>query len=110
MATVVTGKAWAYEKAKKRWWAEFDPDARRVIPVYWDDFFADLESPYASHLIIAESPIVCIGSSWADGAIRPFITTDGTGAPGRFYSFTVRGIALSTESDDQTLWLKLVQQ
>lgn len=105
-----TGAAWSFDEDKGRWVADFDPNAVRDIPVSWEDFFADLGSAYGSHAVIAEAPLVHVTSSQADGIIKVRIKTDGTGTLKRLYPFTVRATAANGERDDQTLWLRLVEQ
>ena len=111
MATtpLVTGAAWTYDKARRRWWAEFDRNAIRDIPVGWADFFADLGSAYASHTLIIASPLVCTGSAESGGVIKFRLSEDGSGTLNQLYPFTVRAVAVDGERDDQTLWLKLVE-
>lgn len=106
---LITGTKWKFDKYKERWVADFDPNAERDIPIAWVDFFADLGSPYGSHVVIAASPLVALASSEADGVIRVRIATDGTGTLRRYYPFTVRATAANGERDDQTLWLRLVE-
>lgn len=109
-AALVTGAEWSYDREKGRWVADFDPHAVRDIPIAWADFFADLESSYASHVILAAAPLVCPGSSEQDGTIKARMMTDGTGTLRRLYPFTVRVTTADGQSDDQTLWLRLVER
>lgn len=110
MATAfVTGGEWRYDDGKRIWVADFDPDAIRDIPVSWVDFFADLGSPYLSHTVIYDAPLVLLGSTaTTDGLIKLRMATDGTGTLKSIYPFTVRGVAADGQRDDQTLWLRLV--
>ena len=112
MATtpLVTGAAWTYDKARRRWWAEFDRNAIRDIPVGWADFFADLGSAYASHTVTAAAPLVCAGSVEAAGVIKLRMSEDGSGVLNRFYPFSVRAVTADGQRDDQTLWLRLVER
>lgn len=109
---MATGAAWNVDNPLKPW-ALFDTNAKRVIPFELADWLAEMGTTYASHEIIADSPLECLGSPYSADVLaltmqlRAGLTAGTDYAVGRKYPFTVRLTGADGQVDDRTLWLKL---
>lgn len=110
---MATGAAWNVDDPAKPW-ALWDPDANIKIPVYLDDWIAELSTSYGSHQIITAAPLECADAgTYVDGliAVRMKLVTTPTYVTGRLYPFTVRLTgADAVTKDDRTLWLKVKER
>lgn len=105
------GERWNTENPD-RIWAKFDPDADIKIPFGITEWLADLGVGYASHDIIAPSPLECPDEGvYTPGQrirIRIRVATGATYTAGQLYPFTIRlNGDDGTTKDDRTLYLKL---
>lgn len=109
MATI--GLAWDLTNPKKPV-AEFDEDAIRNIPMNINDWLDDIGSTYASHEIICATGLMCTDSAENAGVITATIKKDPseTRTLNAKYGVTYRFVAANGESDDRTLYLKIVQR
>lgn len=112
---MTTGAAWNVIDPMKPW-ALFDTNARRIIPFELEDWLTEMGTTYASHEIIANSPLECPESSYLDDVVAITIQLiDGLvlGTDYKLntkYPFTVRLTGADGQIDDRTLWLKLVDR
>lgn len=91
-------------------WGPFDPDAEIVFPIEVGDWLDSLGTTYASHTIIAASPLECLSQGTHSGGTIPVRMALLSGAdftPGRKYPFTIRIVGADAQQDDRTLWLKV---
>lgn len=107
----VTGEAWNLDNPKKPW-ALFDPDAKRNIPMDWNDWLDDIGSTYASHEIICATGLQCSASGEALGVITATIEADPaeTLQVGSKLGVTFRITAANGEFDDRTVYLKITDR
>ena len=108
MAT--TGAAWHIENPDKpEPWAWFDRDARRAIPFDWTDYLADIESTYASHIVLSHPSLSVVGSEESEGVI--VVTVEAVNPDeltlSQFYFVTVRMTSADGQREDQTVRLKI---
>ncbi len=107
---MATGAAWNVDDPLKPW-ALWDPDANIKIPVYLDDWIAELSTGYGSHTVTAAAPLeVADAGTYVDGviAVRMKLVTSPTYTAGKKYPFTIRLTgADGITKDDRTLWLKV---
>lgn len=110
---MATGAAWNEDDPTKPW-ALWDPDANIKIPVYLDDWIAELSTGYGSHTIITAAPLeVADAGTYVDGviAVRMKLVTSPTYTSGVKYPFTIRLTgADGVTKDDRTLYLKVKQR
>jgi hypothetical protein len=111
---MATGNLWNIDNPLKPW-ALFDTNAEIVIPFELEDWLASLGSTYASHEIVLASPLECVSSDYTadDGgllAIRIKVADGATFTKSTKYPFTVRLVCADGQTDDRTLWLKLVDR
>jgi len=108
---MTTGAAWNLDDPKKPW-ADWDPDANIVIPIFVDDWLAELGVTYGSHSIITASPLQCVNqglySAGIIGVRMSLVGLPPAFTPGKKYPFTLRIIGNDTLTrDDRTLWLRV---
>jgi len=110
---MTTGNAWNVDNPAQPW-ADWDPDANIVIPLYVDGWLAKLGVSYGSHSIITADPLACIAQGLYSPSVgligvRMALTTPPpTFKPGKKYPFTIRIVGDDTLTrDDRTLWLKI---
>lgn len=103
---MTTGPVWDTSDPKKPF-AEFDPDAIRVIPFSVVDLLASMGTTYASHQVIVATPLECVSSQHASGviAIKMKLATGASFKQGTKYPFTVRVVGADGQQDDRTLRL-----
>lgn len=107
---MATGAAWNEDDPLKPW-ALWDPNANIKIPIYLDDWIAELSTAYGSHEIITAAPLECADQgTYVDGviAVRMKLVSSPTYTPGVKYPFTIRLTgADAVTKDDRTLRLKV---
>lgn len=107
---MATGDAWNVDDPTKPW-ALWDPDANIKIPVYLDDWIAELSTTYGSHDIITAAPLECADEgTYVDGviAVRMKLVATPSYTAGQKYPFTIRITgADGITKDDRTLYLKV---
>ena len=110
---MATGDAWNVDDPTKPW-ALWDPDANIKIPIFLDDWIAELSTSYGSHTIITSAPLEVVDQgSYVDGliAVRMKLVSTPTYKAGSKYPFTIRLTgADSVTKDDRTLYLKVKER
>lgn len=94
--------------------ADFDPNAKRDIPFDWSAWLTDIGSTYAEHEILTDAPLEVLASSAnvSTGVVTVRIRVQ-DGEPyvlNKKYGVTCRLTAADGQSDDRTVWLRLVQK
>jgi hypothetical protein len=108
MAITATGSYWNTTNPDKPV-GKFDPNAIIDFPIGLTDWLAKLGTTYASHTIIADTPLECVASSQSGGdlTVRIQLVASATFTVGAKYPFTVRLVGADGQQDDRTFWLKL---
>lgn len=108
---MATGAFWNISNPKKPW-GLFDPNAELVFPIEVDQWLADMATSYASHTVIAPTPLEQVSSSHAAGVIsvRIRVASGAEYEAGTKYPFTIRLVGADGQTDDRTLWLKLEER
>lgn len=95
-------------------WGKFDINAELDIPFNWADWLADLGLSYASHTIVAESPLEVVGSAHSNGIITAFIKVQAGQTPSinRKYAVTCKIVTDGSppRKDDRTVYLKMMER
>lgn len=107
---MATGDFWNVTDDPAKPWGLFDPDASIVFPIEIDDWLTSLGVGYASHTIIADTPLECVTSSHSAGVISVSmqLLAGADYTAGMKYPFTVRLVGDDTfTQDDRTLYLKV---
>lgn len=105
----MTGDFWnTYDPARP--WGLFDPDSELSFPIEIDDWLSKMATTYASHSVIADSPLECVSDVYVDGVItvRIALAAGARYMQGKKYPFTIRVVGADGQQDDRTLWLKLM--
>ena len=106
-----TGPAW-FETWPGRMVCEFDRHACRDIQIDWTDLLADMGAAYADHLVMA-GPMMDASMKSASGNVtkdRVRIADGQTPTLGQEYPITWRLIAADGQSDDRTLYFRIVEK
>ena len=109
---MTTGIAWDVSDPLKPW-ALFDPDAIRIIPIEVAALLESMGTTYASHTVIAASPLECLSAGTHSAGVIPVkvaMLSGATYTAGVKYPFTIRVVGADGQKDDRTLWLKIKQR
>lgn len=106
-----TGTAWI-ETFPGHVVCEFDRHASRDIEIDWTDLLDDMGEPYADHLVMA-GPVMDASMKSSAGSItkdRIQVAAGQVPVLGQEYPVTWRILTPSGQSDDRTLWFRIVEK
>lgn len=106
---MATGDFWNVDDPTKPW-GLFDPNAVYIFPIDVSAWLTNLGTTYASHSVIASTPLECPDEGVHVAGVVPVtiqVAADAAYTSGRKYPFTLRVVGADGQQDDRTLWLKL---
>lgn len=117
---MATGAAWNEDDPTKPW-ALLDASSTTVVvfPINISAWISSLGSIYSSHSVVTASPLECVSPGAHLAGVLPVrmkLATGATYKSGTKYPFTIRLTTASgpdgggPQTDDRTLWLKLVDR
>lgn len=104
-----TGDAWTEHDPLREGepWAWFDADDEIDIPHNVSAWMANLNSTYASHVLVLDDGLTQIATSYSAPNIIARIGTDGTVADDEKYGVTFRVTTANGQVSDKTLYLRI---